>query len=149
MICLNHFINEKRRRKIFDAKVGTKEYAIPEGEFESVIQTFLPVDIQILRMEEGYDTENGYYKYRQRGQYDIGGNPDTPYPESKWNVNRKWGRYSDTNSRCSVEKEKIQTGHLRIKYRYILRQTEPFYICQTRSSRPVKTRFQIMSETVR
>ena len=67
--------------KIFDAKVGTKEYAIPEGEFESVIQTFLPVDIQILRMEEGYDTENGYYKYRQRGQYDIGGNPDTPYPE--------------------------------------------------------------------
>ncbi|MBC5690307.1 hypothetical protein H8S37_15430 [Mediterraneibacter sp. NSJ-55] len=67
--------------KIFDAKVGTKEYAIPEGEFESVIQTFLPVDTEILRMEEGYDIENGCYRYRQRGQYDIGGNPDTPYPE--------------------------------------------------------------------
>ncbi|MCU6747966.1 DUF6070 family protein [Faecalicatena acetigenes] len=67
--------------KQFDAEVGTKEYAIPEQEFESVIQTFLPVDTEVLRMEQGYDAEIGCYLYRQRGLHDLGENPDTPYPE--------------------------------------------------------------------
>lgn len=67
--------------KQFDAEVGTKEYAIPEQEFASVIQTFLPVDIEVLRMEQGYDGERECYLYRQRGLYDLGENPDTPYPE--------------------------------------------------------------------
>ena len=67
--------------KVFDAKVGTKEYEIPSEEFESVLETFLPVDKSLLQMEKGYDPAEDCYLYRQRGQYDIGGNPDTPYPE--------------------------------------------------------------------
>lgn len=46
-------------------------YRIPEEEFETVIMTFLNIDIETLRSKTIYFPEDATYEYRPRGFYEI------------------------------------------------------------------------------
>lgn len=55
-------------------------YHIPENEFEGVVKNVLDIDSRTLQSKTDYCPEDGTYRYRPRGFYELEGT-EFPYPE--------------------------------------------------------------------